>query len=152
MKRILFIEAITAFAIGIIAGITLSLFRPTEPRIVRKTETVNRYVQSMPVDYAGMVAAWNSPLAIEGTMSGAWLNVTATDGYKEARKGFEIAGGSSPRNVIIGGIGVQTCGMVPTYAGHVGYYRMFYGRFGAGGVFTASPVGLGVYGSFLKMF
>ena len=152
MKRILFIEAITAFAIGIIAGITLSLFRPTEPRIVRKTETVNRYVQSMPTDYAGMVAAWNSPLAIEGTMSGAWLNVTATDGYKEARKGFEIAGAPTPRNVIIGGIGVQTCGMVPTYAGHLGYYRLLWGRLGAGGVSTASPVGLGVYGSLLYMF
>ena len=141
MKRI-----IAAFTIGLVAGVLLSSFirhDPVKPQIISETRTEFRYLHEQPTDYTGLLAAWNSPLDITGAMSGAWLNVTATDGYKEARKGFEIAI-PEPHNMITGGLytRLDRAGIHP--GAWCMYNRMIFPRagIGAGCMVDGSSVGI----------
>ena len=145
MKRVLIILEIVLW-IGLIflAGAGLYALRHGKldnPRIIRETETVTKYVKEQPTDMSGFIAAWNSPLNITGVMRNDWIDVTATDGYKQADKSFQISVPDYKNMILAGAYGrIDRAGMLP--GAYCMYYR-FISRAGIGGGCMVDPSGIG---------
>lgn len=121
-------------ALSILAAIGVrSLVKSPDIRIVETTATRTEYVRDMPLDYAGMVEAWRSQIAIDGTTSGDWLTVTATDGYKRAERGFRLSGAAEYRNMVLGGVYVRADRSGVRPGAWCMYYRFIIPRVGLGG-------------------
>lgn len=101
-------------------------------KIVTKTPIKQYDVQPVSLFYGDLLAARMSPIAIDGTMRGNTLWITADDGYKAAERGFKVGRKATP-NII--GLSymmlVNTTGSLYN-CGLAEYYRMF-GRVGVGG-------------------
>jgi hypothetical protein len=63
--------------------------KASEIRIIEKTKTEYKYIKTAQTcdDYK---KAYESPIEIDGQVNKDWLNVIASDGYKESKKGFKI--------------------------------------------------------------
>ena len=57
-------------------------------------------------------AAYLSQIEITGTVDKAWLNVTASDGYKQSQKGFRIGTSSNWNYVLYAGVGGLAIGVL----------------------------------------
>lgn len=69
--------------------------------IIGETKTVNRWIQTAPETYSGLLEWYNSPLFITGVMKGDWITIVATDQYKKATKSFRIRSPAEVKKNII---------------------------------------------------
>jgi len=83
---ILFLCCLACFFFG---GYVFSR-KAQEIRIVEKTKTEYKYIRTA-TTCEDFQKAYNSPIEIEGAVNKDWLNVVASDGYKQSERGFKIA-------------------------------------------------------------
>ena len=103
---------------------------PAKLAIIEETKTATRYNRQVSGN-SELLEAYQSPIGITGRMRDDWIDVTATDGYKQADKSFRV-GLPDPgyRNMVIGGLSYR----VPSGPGAwCMYYRFIVPRAGIGG-------------------
>lgn len=86
--------------------------KPPEIKIIKETKTEYKYIKQA-TTCEEWKKAYESPIEITGTTKADWLNVKATDGYKQSEKGFKI-GAKQNWNLVLcaGGIGIITGGLI----------------------------------------
>ncbi len=83
-----------------------------EIRIIEKTKTEYKYIKTA-TTCEELKLAYESPIQIDGQVNKDWLNVIATDGYKESQRGFKIGAKQNWNYVLCaGGIGIITGGLI----------------------------------------
>lgn len=103
-----------ALAIGIAIGYYLNN-KPPEIRIVKETKTEYKYIKKVETceEYK---KAYESPIEITATTNKDWLNVVATDTYKQSEKGFKIGQKQNWNYLIYGGIALFVGGGATVWA------------------------------------
>lgn len=79
----------------------------TKVKVVKETKTRYKYITAnKPATFEEYKMAFDMPIQITGVMKNNWLNVTASDTYKQSDKGFKMQIAQKGNWKVYAGLGV----------------------------------------------
>ena len=106
------IGVIILLIISFLSGFFYHQYKMPEKIVVKEvTKTEYKYIKTAST-CEEWKAAYLSPIEITGETNKDWLNVTASDGYKQSQKGFRIGTNGKWDYVLYAGVGGLAIGVL----------------------------------------